>query len=286
MKLGSKRNFQLLNWAMVAILVPSVAAMTGCSEQGQQRAERAQEQSDGQSALQQHDYPKAVEAFTKLLEKNPQRGEYYLGRAQAYMGMSEFDKAMADCKKAEEFKLHPSDLMGKIELCQGHAAEAAEQFRKKLDNAPEMPNLEDAVYCALAYKLADKDNEADKIATRAMDNYAKDSYVVAHKNDENAQKYVWEKWPYPALQYLRGQINSGKMVATAADNEWDLPEAHCISGMNMVATAPKDAADKTTPDDGPTDTAAAIKELNFVLEHSTPDRFINQLAKAQLARMQ
>jgi tetratricopeptide (TPR) repeat protein len=291
MKLGSTRNLQILDrLAMAACVVATMvsvgALLTGCSEQGQQRTERAQENWDGQAALQKHDYPKAIEAFTHLIEQNPKRGEYYVGRAQAYMGVSDYDKAIADCKKAEEFKLQSSSLLGKIELCQGHAAEAAEQFRKKLDSAPETPNLEDAVYCALAYKLADKDAEAEKIAARAMANYAKDSYVMAHKNDDNAQKYVWEKWPYPALQYLRGQIDGGKMVATAADSEWDLPEAHCVSGMNLVAKAPKDAADKTTPDDGPTDTAAAVKELNFVLEHSTPDRFINQLAKSQLARMQ
>lgn len=284
MKSGFMSKMQFVACTIAAVASFGIT-LTGCSEQGPQRAQRAQERWDGQAALQQHDYPKAVEAFTHLIEQNPQRGEYYHGRAQAYMATSDFDKAMTDCKKADELKFPSEALMGKIELCQGHPAEAAANFRKKLDAAPDTPNLEDAVYCALAYKLANQDDEAEKVAARAMDNYAKDSYVVAHKNDDNAQKYVWEKWPYPALQYLRGKIDSEKMMATAAYNEWDLAEAHCVSGMNMAAIAPKDAADKTTPDDGPTDTAAAIKELNFVLEHSTPNRFINQLAKAQLARL-
>lgn len=260
----SQRKTSSLTAAVVLVL--TAWSLTGCN-QGQQRVERGQQRWDGSMALQQHDYLKALEAYNQLIAQQPERGEHYLGRARAHVGLSKYQEADDDFSKAAQLKFDCLNERGRVRLLLGKPEEAAHDLQAFLDAKPALPGLDDAMYATVAWKLAGKPKDADAVAARAMNNYAHDSYVVAHKNDRNATKYVWQKWPYPALQYLHGDIPAEKMLSTTADNEWNAVEARGVIGLNLQATGK--AGD-------------AAREFEYVLQHAKGDRFVAQLATAML----
>jgi tetratricopeptide (TPR) repeat protein len=240
----------------------AIAPLTGC-EQGFQRAERGESRWNGRQALEHHDWETAVAQYSKLIEMNPRHGENYQSRAEAYVGQRDFDKALRDYRTATNLGFNSDLQIGCIELTRGNFADAAASLQSGLDRRPTDPMLGDAMYCGLAYKMEGNTQAAEKVLDRAADNYAQDSYVMAHKNDKNAQKYIWERWPYPGVQFVRGKMTADQLLATVKDDDYNFAEAHCVVGLNHLANKQK---------------SEAIKEFEYVRLQAQPYRFVAQLS--------
>jgi Flp pilus assembly protein TadD len=53
----------------------------------------------GNAAISAHDYPKAVECYTKAIELAPDNHVLYSNRSAAYTSMGQYEKALADAEK-------------------------------------------------------------------------------------------------------------------------------------------------------------------------------------------
>ena len=58
------------------------------------------------------DYPKAIEKLDELIKKYPDSGVTYMYRGYAYMMKAEYDKALADYKKADSINSTIDTLSG------------------------------------------------------------------------------------------------------------------------------------------------------------------------------
>lgn len=72
----------------------------------------------GESYLQNAEYEKALSAFTKAIEMDPQNGAAYTGRGDTYMEMGQYTDAVVEYKAASRFGEHVSD---KLEIAIGEA---------------------------------------------------------------------------------------------------------------------------------------------------------------------
>ena len=78
---------------LLAAVLLAVALLTACSS----KAEKVREKLDlGQKYLTEQNYTEAVASFTEAIGLDPENITAYLGRAQAYEGMEQYDDAKAD----------------------------------------------------------------------------------------------------------------------------------------------------------------------------------------------
>lgn len=259
-------NIKAIVASKAVVVLIAVTSLSGCN-QGFQRAERADARWDGRHALEHHDWEKAIAIYSKLIDMNPRAGENYQKRAEAYFGDRQFDKALADYRTANNLGFHSDLQIGRIELTRGNFADAATSLQTGLDRSPNDPVLEDAIYCGFAYKLDGKKEAADKVLNRAADNYAHDSYVMAHKDDKDAKKYIWEKYPYSGLQFARGKMTADELLGTVKDDDYNFVEAHALIALNHLAI-------NQEPD--------AVKEFEWVRQRAKGYRYVSQLSSGLL----
>ncbi len=84
---------------LLAVLLLALALFTACTS----KAARAQEKIDlGQKYLTEMNYTEAVASFTEAIELDPENIPAYMGRAEAYIGLKQYDDAKADYTTAIE----------------------------------------------------------------------------------------------------------------------------------------------------------------------------------------
>ena len=84
---------------MFALLLAALVLFTACAS----KAARAQEKIDlGQKYLTELNYTEAVASFTEAIELDPENIPAYMGRAEAYIGLKQYDDAKADYGTAIE----------------------------------------------------------------------------------------------------------------------------------------------------------------------------------------
>ena len=84
---------------LLAAVLLAVALLTACSS----KAEKVREKLElGQKYLTEQNYTEAVASFTEAIGLDPENITAYLGRAQAYEGMEQYDDAKADYTTAIE----------------------------------------------------------------------------------------------------------------------------------------------------------------------------------------
>ena len=87
------------NLRLFAVLLLIAALFTACAS----KAARAQEKIDlGQKYLTELNYTEAVASFTEAIELDPENIPAYMGRAEAYIGLKQYDDAKADYTTAIE----------------------------------------------------------------------------------------------------------------------------------------------------------------------------------------
>ncbi|XP_059685643.1 tetratricopeptide repeat protein 12 isoform X2 [Gavia stellata] len=98
----------------------------------------------GNDAFRKGDYVIAVQRYTEGLEKLKDKQELYTNRAQAYLKLHEYEKAVGDCEwalKCNEKYIKAYFLMGKAHLALKHYSESRQCYDKILQIDPQKKSL-------------------------------------------------------------------------------------------------------------------------------------------------
>ncbi|KAM6295740.1 tetratricopeptide repeat protein 12 [Aegotheles albertisi] len=98
----------------------------------------------GNEAFRKGDYVGAIQRYTEGLEKRKDKQELYTNRAQAYLKMHEYEKAIGDCEwalKCNEKYIKAYFLMGKAHLALKHYSESRQCYEKILKIDPQKESL-------------------------------------------------------------------------------------------------------------------------------------------------
>nr|XP_009668496.1 PREDICTED: tetratricopeptide repeat protein 12 isoform X2 [Struthio camelus australis] len=98
----------------------------------------------GNVAFRKGDYVTAIEKYTEGLEKLKDKQELYTNRAQAYLKMHEYEKAIGDCEwalKCDEKCIKAYFQMGKAHLALKHFSESRQCYQKILEIDPQKESL-------------------------------------------------------------------------------------------------------------------------------------------------
>ncbi|XP_067166323.1 tetratricopeptide repeat protein 12 isoform X5 [Apteryx mantelli] len=98
----------------------------------------------GNDAFRKGDYVTAIQKYTEGLEKLKDKQELYTNRAQAYLKMHEYEKAIGDCEwalKCSEKCIKAYFQMGKAHLALKHFSESRQCYQKILEIDPQKESL-------------------------------------------------------------------------------------------------------------------------------------------------
>jgi lipoprotein NlpI len=235
-------------------------------------------------------YDQSIEAATKAIANNNESSYAYEDRAYAYYELAQFDKALADYKAASQYDPQNSEyyyecgiclsgledyseaiqyydislkhgsknilnyyMRGLANLFLNNNAQAVTDLKKhrSLVNLKETHQRYDLIFCSIALKRLGEDKEAQQLLV----NYEKE--------------LPKDKWPYPVIQYLAGQISADNLLAEAKNNN-QLTEANAYIGANLSAQGKK---------------AEAKKNLLWVKEHGNHVFSEYQLAISELKKL-
>lgn len=84
---------------LVAAVLLAVMLLTACASGASKAADKIEL---GQKYLTELNYTEAVAAFTEVIKIDPSNIEAYMGRAEAYKGLKQYDDAKADYTTAIE----------------------------------------------------------------------------------------------------------------------------------------------------------------------------------------
>ncbi len=177
---------------LFAVLLLALALFTACTS----KAAKAQEKIElGQKYLTELNYTEAVASFTEAIELDPENIPAYMGRAEAYIGLKQYDDAKADyttaIEKTEEQPYQQAEAyIGRAEVNELTTAnedalsdyEAASTALDKVDvekitdvTEQMLEALKIKVYnaCARLSALFGKNDAAVASYTKALDSLAK-----------------------------------------------------------------------------------------------------------------
>ncbi|XP_064896311.1 tetratricopeptide repeat protein 12 [Columba livia] len=127
----------------------------------------------GNDAFRKGDYGTAIERYSEGLEKLKDKQELYTNRAQAYLKVHEYEKAIGDCEwalKCNEQCIKAYFLMGKAHLALKHYSESRQCYEKILQIDPRKESLfKDCVNEVNLEEERMKDEEAARTEVRAGD---------------------------------------------------------------------------------------------------------------------
>ncbi|NXF77713.1 TTC12 protein, partial [Sclerurus mexicanus] len=98
----------------------------------------------GNDAFRRGDFARAIQRYTEGLEKLRDKQELYTNRAQAYLKIQEYEKAIGDCEwalKCNEKCIKAYFLMGKAHLALKHYPESRQCYEKILQIDPQKESL-------------------------------------------------------------------------------------------------------------------------------------------------
>ncbi|NXB11596.1 TTC12 protein, partial [Cnemophilus loriae] len=99
---------------------------------------------EGNEAFRRGDFALAIRRYTEGLEKLRDKQELYTNRAQAYLKLHEYEKAISDCEwalKCNKNCLKAYFLMGKAHLALQHFTESRQCYEQMLHIDPQKENL-------------------------------------------------------------------------------------------------------------------------------------------------
>ena len=129
------------------------AEMAAEAEELAAQANKLQYNTAGTAALRAKDYPTAIEAFTKVLELEPDNGNAALQLGQAYYRNNQFDEAVVALTTAQENGQgsNATKLLSQVYLKKGQTDIKAKSYETAIENCMKSNEY---VESANAYKLA------------------------------------------------------------------------------------------------------------------------------------
>ncbi|NXO92502.1 TTC12 protein, partial [Certhia brachydactyla] len=123
----------------------------------------------GNEAFRAGDFGLAIRRYSEGLEKLRDKQELYTNRAQAYLKLHEYEKAISDCEwalKCNKNCLKAYFLMGKAHLALQHFSESRQCYEKMLQLDPQKENL--FKDCVSEADLEEKRLKAEERAEREV----------------------------------------------------------------------------------------------------------------------
>ena len=90
---------QKRGWHGLLVVLSMILLLTACTSKAQKAVEKVEL---GQKYLTEQNYTEAVASFTEAIGLDPENIPAYMGRAQAYTGLKQYDDAKADYTTAIE----------------------------------------------------------------------------------------------------------------------------------------------------------------------------------------
>ncbi|NXO06159.1 TTC12 protein, partial [Oriolus oriolus] len=156
---------------------PSGAFLAALEKDAKERAQRRRRneqlanalKEEGNEAFRAGDFALAIQRYSEGLEKLRDKQELYTNRAQAYLKLHEYEKAISDCEwalKCNKNCLKAYFLMGKAHLALQHFSESRQCYEKMLTIDPQKENLFKA--CVSKASLEEKRVRDEERAAREV----------------------------------------------------------------------------------------------------------------------
>jgi tetratricopeptide (TPR) repeat protein len=201
------------------------------------------------------DYDKAIADYTEAIRLNPKNARTHNNRGNAWRTKTEYDKAIADYTEA--IRLDPKYALA-------HFSRSVAQM---LMRRPEAAAGFQAVLDLEAWK-GDRSPHAVIVGHLAA-RQAGDEAAAKRFLEDSAGK-LNEAWPYPVVQFLRGDIDEAALLKLATDDD-KRAEARCYLGMDHAIKGRKDEA---------------LAHFRWVKEHGTATFMEHDVALAELDRLE
>jgi tetratricopeptide (TPR) repeat protein len=210
----------------------------------------------GFASAAKQEYDKAITDFNEAIRLDPKFVYAYDGRGIAWAAKQEYDKAIADFNEA--IRLDPKFVYAYNG--RGIAWAAKQEYDKAIADFNEAIRLEGwkgprSVYTVILAHFA---------ALRAGRNGQAKSFL-----DDAAARCDKSVWPYPVVEYLRGESKEATILAAATDNE-KMTEVRCFLGLDLIQKKEKDLA---------------LAHFRWVKEHGNPRTLEYAIALAELDRL-
>lgn len=174
------------------------------------------------------EYDKALADYNEAIRLDRKFALAYLNRGIVRRYLKAYDAALADFDEA--IRLDPKEASPHYNragiLFLAHRDGAVEEIKAVLDLVGWRANL--SMYAALLGHLAARRAHQRGQARTLLDDLAARCDAAA--------------WPYPIVQYLRGEIGAAGLMAAAVDND-KRTEAHCFLGLDALENGRKAAAE-------------------------------------------
>jgi tetratricopeptide (TPR) repeat protein len=210
----------------------------------------------GVASAAKQEYDKAITDFNEAIRLDPSFVYAYDSRGVAWAAKQEYDKAIADFNEAIR---HDPKFVYAYNG-RGIAWAAKQDYDKAITDFNEAIRLEGwkgprSVYTAILGHFA---------ALRGGRNGQAKSFL-----DDAAARCDKSAWPYPVVEYLRGERKQPEILAAATDNE-KMTEVRCFLGLDLIQKNAKDAA---------------LAHFRWVKEHGNPRSVEYAIALAEMDRL-
>ena len=201
------------------------------------------------------DYDKAIKDYDEAIRLDPKYALTFINRGRAWGAKKDYDKAIKDYDEAIRLDpkndwAHFSRSVARMIL---RKEKASDGFLKVIDLGGYKGSLSN--YAVILGFIAASQEENDERAKR----FLKDS---AGKLDE--------AWPYPAVQFLRGDIDEPALLKLAIDDD-KRTEARCFLGLSHALKGRK---------------KEALAHFQWVKDHGNTESLEYGIAIAELERLE
>ncbi len=202
------------------------------------------------------EYDKAIADYAEAIRLDVKYASAYANRGIAWHDKSEYDKAIADY--AEAIRLDPKDswaYFGRAVLAMTTRRDGAVAGMRTVVEL-ERGKGQLATYAVILGHLAARIAGDAGVAAEFLGPWARDLDTTA--------------WPYPAVRFLRGDLDEGPFLALAVDTDMKT-EARCFLGLRRGLEGRREEA---------------LTHYRWVKEHGTRSFVEYQIAVAELARLE
>ena len=202
------------------------------------------------------EYDKAIRDYDEAIRLNPKNALAFNNRGIVRRVLKEYDKAIRDYDEA--IRLDPKCAVAFINrgalLLSSRRPKASADFQSAIDVLSWKGDL--AIFATILGQLAARVEGDEVLAKKFLSN-------AAGQLDEKA-------WPYPTVQYLRGDLDEAALLKLATDDD-NRTDARCFLGFDLLLRGMQDEA---------------LEHFRWAKNHGAKTSKVYTLALAELERME